>query len=60
MTRRIKQIVTDKFRDRYDRLKENAKTIDKLFDSNKQPRRGIAPLGLKRTKRYKLGGDYNK
>lgn len=60
MAKRIKQIVVDRFKDRYDKLKENARRIDKLFDSNKQPRRGIAPLGLRRTKRYKLGGDYVK
>lgn len=60
MAKRIKEIIIDKFKDRYDRLKENARTIDKMFDSNKQPRRGIAPLGLKRNKEYKIGGDYNK
>lgn len=60
MAKRIKEMVVDKFKDRYDRLKENARTIDKIFDSNKQPRRGIAPLGLKRNKRYELGGSYDK
>lgn len=57
MAKRIKQIVIDKFKDRYESLIDIENKIRDKINSGKRPRRGTGTAGLKKNhNNYKLGG----